>query len=59
MVDGGRYVGGEYPEVVDAAAHAVAITAPGSPHPALSEIVFDPAVADRGARTGLNGKAAP
>ena len=51
-------VGGERPEVVNAAAYAVSVSASGALFPAVGLVVLDVAVADRGARASLNGETA-
>src|SRR3954469_2249052 len=58
LFEGTHDVEGERPEVVDAAAHAVPHTAPGTLAAAVGPVVRDVAVADRGAGAGLDGEAA-
>src|SRR5438874_1653031 len=59
LFDDAHEIDGERPQVVDAAAHAVPVAAPGTLLAAEGLVVRDAAVVDGGARRGLNGQAAP
>src|SRR5262249_57775131 len=58
LLDDGRRVEGERPVVIHAAAHAVAVAAPGPSVTAEGQVDFDRAVAGRGTRPGGNGETA-